>query len=973
MTESKYMIGKSAKLVGKIYNYSSTRSNGMRLIQSASIIILLCLSVFSFSSRAQDVNFDDLLNELSFTDETSSASAESVETGDSGSVESASSDEGMNVDDIGMTDTSTEPSVDMGTDAVVDQSGEMENVDEAGLFNKDDTDAPAPDVTEDISGTETSTEFEEEPKVVTVTEKPTAVSKADAKLMAMQEEVRRQEREIKGQKSFESGMAAMNERKYDEAVKLLEDAALNIPLRPANDAVHAQISASLGEAYAEVARDQIDKDLTYARRCIDLSLKNAPDNRRAQSLEKRISAREKRVAEEVARPKSVMEQKKYSDKYESIDQLLREGRDLFDAREYNDAELVFERVLQVDEYNVEAMRFLRKIEDNRYDIKTKEREATVSGMMAAVRDTWNPPIRTDIAMPPGLTGQTKVDSMTSQQKLQKKMEGIIIPSIEFRQANITDVVNFLVDASVAGDPDGVGVNIILKLSSGGSDAGAAPAPVPVDDGFGGFGDAFGDTSAFGQTAAPASSGTAGVPAITLNLRRINLLDAIKYITEVADLRYRLEDNVVIITPANVVSGRVVTRMYPVQPSILDVIVERVDTDDSSRSGDFIGMTPQANVKRSDVKDFFERAGVPFPVGTSITYNQSISQLIVANTAENLETFERILSRLNVIPNQVEIEARFVEVNQTDLEELGFQWFLTDNWEIAQNSGSGSPAGQEALIGVADPQGYTKGNRFFTSDLTTGALRPESTVTKNANQSPLGGIAKFATVLTNPEVALIINALSQKGNADLLSAPRVTTRSGVNAQIQVVQEIIYPTEFETEVVTIQSENALGNTSEERFVTVTPGTFETREVGVILNVTPTVGPDGYTIDLTLAPEVAELIDWIQYGSSIGEVTYNIPQPVFASRNVTTSIVVWDGQTVVMGGLIREDLIKYQDKIPFLGDIPLIGRLFRSEGEHSLKKNLLIFVTARLVGPDGRPLQRGENIPGAEQVATGEVAVP
>jgi len=149
-------------------------------------------------------------------------------------------------------------------------------------------------------------------------------------------------------------------------------------------------------------------------------------------------------------------------------------------------------------------------------------------------------------------------------------------------------------------------------------------------------------------------------------------------------------------------------------------------------------------------------------------------------------------------------------------------------------------------------------------------------------------------------------------------------------------------------------------------------------VILNVTPTVGPDGYTIDLTMVPEVAELVDWIQYGSEVtisspiqnpltglligsreNRFRYNIPQPVFSSRNATTSIVIWDGQTVVMGGLIREELVTYKDKVPLLGDIPILGRLFRSEGQRSRKTNLLIFVTARLVDPAGKPIHKAETM--------------
>ena len=136
---------------------------------------------------------------------------------------------------------------------------------------------------------------------------------------------------------------------------------------------------------------------------------------------------------------------------------------------------------------------------------------------------------------------------------------------------------------------------------------------------------------------------------------------------------------------------------------------------------------------------------------------------------------------------------------------------------------------------------------------------------------------------------------------------------------------------------------------------PGGFETRNVGVILNVTPTVNADNYTINLVMLPEIAELVDWLQYGSSIPlgdgiEYIVNIPQPVFASRNLTTSMIVWDGHTVVMGGLIREKLTTFEDKIPILGDIPILGRLFRSEGRRSEKRNLLIFVTARLVDPAG-----------------------
>jgi general secretion pathway protein D len=78
----------------------------------------------------------------------------------------------------------------------------------------------------------------------------------------------------------------------------------------------------------------------------------------------------------------------------------------------------------------------------------------------------------------------------------------------------------------------------------------------------------------------------------------------------------------------------------------------------------------------------------------------------------------------------------------------------------------------------------------------------------------------------------------------------------------------------------------------------------------------------------------------------------QPIFSVRDISTKVTIWDGATLVMGGLTREEVKKVNDKIPFFGDIPLFGRLFRSKGESAQKRNLLIFVTANLVSPGGSP---------------------
>jgi general secretion pathway protein D len=158
---------------------------------------------------------------------------------------------------------------------------------------------------------------------------------------------------------------------------------------------------------------------------------------------------------------------------------------------------------------------------------------------------------------------------------------------------------------------------------------------------------------------------------------------------------------------------------------------------------------------------------------------------------------------------------------------------------------------------------------------------------------------------------------------------------------------------------------------------------------LEVEPTIGPDGYSIDMQLAPQVVEFEGFINYGSPIQTTSTNpltgltttnvltpniINQPIFSTRKVSTNETVFDGATVVLGGLVREDVQKVEDKTPIMGDIPLIGRLFRSNVDQHIKKNLVIFVTARLVNPEGAPiLSEDEKEESVDALPLPEIAPP
>jgi len=157
----------------------------------------------------------------------------------------------------------------------------------------------------------------------------------------------------------------------------------------------------------------------------------------------------------------------------------------------------------------------------------------------------------------------------------------------------------------------------------------------------------------------------------------------------------------------------------------------------------------------------------------------------------------------------------------------------------------------------------------------------------------------------------------------------------------------------------------------------------ELGPTLDVVPYVRADNYTIEMTIIPVLKEFLGYddpgpfvaqIQSVSSINAAPPIItptPLPKFRVRQVATTATVWDGQTVALGGLIAEDLQKWQDKVPVLGDLPFVGRLFQSNARKSSKQNLVIFVTPRLIDPSGNPMHTDDEMPFASHSTPSQTA--
>ena len=282
-------------------------------------------------------------------------------------------------------------------------------------------------------------------------------------------------------------------------------------------------------------------------------------------------------------------------------------------------------------------------------------------------------------------------------------------------------------------------------------------------------------------------------------------------------------------------------------------------------------------------------------------------------------------------------------------------------------------------------------------------------------------------LGNADLSMILHMLSQRSDTDLLSAPKVITRPGEEAVMKVVTEYIYPTDYDVQLQSSSSGgggNNGGSSQSAILAVVEPQSFTMREVGVILTVTPTLTDDGNVVDLELNTQVVDEPTWKNYGMRIpftgnsslqnfegiggifdglasifdsigtdlgdgvkqlfaekavtsgtaaldnltnsdGMTYYDAPmeQPFFHVRSIDSKVSVYPGATIVMGGLITEQRRAMDDKVPYLGDIPFLGRFFRSHSELTSKRNLLIFVTTRIIDGRGREM-RNDGFQLAEQ---------
>src|SRR5438876_1895426 len=643
---------------------------------------------------------------------------------------------------------------------------------------------------------------------------------------------------------------------------------------------------------------------------------------------------------------------KFIAKIEEVKALLTEADGYYNSGRYDLAHKKYDQVLNLDPYNVAARRGQEKLDNAKYRYGEEAYNEARARNLWEVEKGWEEPVRQyGQAVAPFADAFARDASGTA--RLTTKLNTIIIPRVEFRDASIREAIDFLRQQAVENDPatEGKkGVDIVLRLAPLGQ---IAPPPVPVQPAPVGPGAAApGTAPATGTTpvtarpvvARPVVAAAATSPAdarFTITLNQVPLGEALRYIANQAGLKVKVEPYAVSIIPITEQSNDLITKQYRVPPGFISTgvlpgtsLLQRgayktaqgtaalpagtgKDTQESTGG--------QQLVNREGAKEYLEALGVPFPEGASANFLPESSRLIVRNTQDNLDLVDALVEQANLaVPKQVEIESKFVEITQNNLKELGFDWLLGP-FKVGSKGafGSGGTSGTGTPV---DPANYpfvdpltqqpigqnpvTAGNRSGNAAISANAL--DALLFPSMGASTVApGIFGLAGVFTDPQFQVVIRALNQKKGVDLLSAPKVTTKSGQRAVIEIVREFRYPTEF-TQPQIPQIASSTGTTVIGGATTVpvvvtptTPTKFDTRNTGVTLEVEPVVGADGATIDLNLIPQVVEFEGFINYGSPINAVGVNttaalistsvpvvltenvINQPIFSTRKVTTSV--------------------------------------------------------------------------------------
>ena len=310
---------------------------------------------------------------------------------------------------------------------------------------------------------------------------------------------------------------------------------------------------------------------------------------------------------------------------------------------------------------------------------------------------------------------------------------------------------------------------------------------------------------------------------------------------------------------------------------------------------------------------------------NIESHEATNSLIITAPPNMMKSFESVIRQLDIRLAQVLVEAIIVEVSENKAKELGVQWLFAGN----ETQPAGATNFTNTGAGIINIAGAAAANRGTENGSTT-VVNPEtgiSTTTTNRTDGDnglalgtlLSGVQGLALGVANKGLdwAMFVRALGTDTDSNILSTPSIMALDNQTASIHVGQE-----------VPIITGSATGSNNANPFQTVAR-----QEIGVKLEITPQIN-EGDAVILELSQEVSSVA-----GATSTDIVIN-------KRTINTSVLVESGSTIVIGGLIDDDIQESSQKVPLLGDIPLLGYLFRSQATTKTKRNLMVFIRPTIV---------------------------
>jgi general secretion pathway protein D len=326
---------------------------------------------------------------------------------------------------------------------------------------------------------------------------------------------------------------------------------------------------------------------------------------------------------------------------------------------------------------------------------------------------------------------------------------------------------------------------------------------------------------------------------------------------------------------------------------------------------------------------------------SIEAHAESNSLVITAQPDVLRSLEDVIRQVDIRRAQVLVEAIIVEVSDNSGANLGVQWISAEGGLTQFNNGVVPVSSIAAGAAAARP---VPGTTVTTENGTT--VNPETPGNYDALGDALGGVTGMMLGVVKDDWGAILQAVSSDSNSNILATPSLTTLDNQESSFIVGEEI-----------PIKTTTSQGNNGSNPFTT-----LDRLEVGVKLKVTPQIN-EGTAVKLTIEQEVS---------GRNGDIEGN---PIVAKREIKTTVLAENGATVVLGGLIDEDVQQSESKVPVLGDIPVLGALFRSTSSTKKKRNLMIFIRATIMRDDGllnEVSQRKYNYVRALQLKQGEKGI-